>query len=110
LDYFEASDRLSAADRCRRELQTVERQESLKGSRKSIVKSEARILKARERTEIFDSLLFEELDGICGPCHHREVVEEEEREMYRNLPADDWRNSTVFKRLLLLKGDRILIE
>jgi hypothetical protein len=67
-------------------------------------------LKARERTEIFDSLLFEELDGICGPCHHREVVEEEERDLYRNLPADDWRNSTVFKRLLLLKGDRILIE
>ena len=28
-----------------------------------------------------------------GPCHHRDVLGEDERRLWRTLPADDWRRS-----------------
>ena len=40
-----------------------------------------------------------------GPCHHRDVLGEDERKLWRTLPADDWRRSTVFKGLSLKAAD-----
>ena len=104
-DYIKASDQLNAVLRSRKEEQVEEKYQASIGSadptRISLVKSEDKVYKAGEKTHILESLLYKTLDNTVGPCHHLDVVEEDEREKWRSLPLDDWRRTTVFKGLRL---------
>jgi hypothetical protein len=83
--------------RARRIEQDAEWSESAPGTRKTKVKSEDRTYKAKEKMFLFDSEALDDLAQFCAPCYHREVIGEDERKMYRELPADDWLITTVFE-------------
>ena len=71
----------------------------------SRIKSEDRTYKASEKRRIFESPFYNELDKIPSPCYHRDLLGEDERKMWNNLPQDDMRRSTVFKGLTLRAKD-----
>ena len=110
-DYHRAVAAFSNAARAARAQQVFDARhgETSATARVSRVKSEDRTFKAEEKLRIFDSNLYHELDNTAGPCHHRDVLDEDSRRYWREIPTDDWRQSTVFKGLSL-KGTRADIE
>jgi len=115
-DYYRAVDAFCELARVQRSQQVAEARNVATGQRISRIKSEDRPFKATEKLRIFESPLYEELDNTVGPCHHRDVLGEDERKLWRTLPTDDWRRSTVFKGLSLkavddkIKMGEILID
>ena len=59
---------------------------------------------------IFESPLYYDLDNVLGPCHHHHVIEENERLMWKSLPADDWRRKTIFSGMIVKGKTRAEIE
>ena len=98
--------------RAEREQQAREMRAASTSERISLPKSEDRVFKAKEKAHIFDSALYTRLHNTMRCCYHRQVVGEAEREMYRALPPDDWRWTTVFKGTTLKanSADRVVIE
>jgi hypothetical protein len=45
------------------------------------------------------------LDNIMAPCYHRDIIGEDERKMWKDLPIEDGRWSTEFKGLSLNARD-----
>ena len=111
-DYHRKVAEFSNAARAARAQQVLNAREASSGTtRISRVKSEDRTFKAREKLRIFDTQLYVELDNTVGPCHHRDVLDEDTRRFWREIPADDWRRSTVFKGLSMKgTGSRNEIE
>lgn len=104
-DFYRAVDAFCELARVQRSQQVAEARNVATGPRISRIKSEDRTFKATEKLRIFDSPLYEELDNTLGPCHHRDVLGEDERKLWRTLSADDWRRSTIFKGLSLKAAD-----
>ena len=91
--------------RARRRQLAVAKREAVKGTRISLFKSEDRGFKAAEKTHLLKSRELDSLDNIMAPCYHRDVIGEDERKMWENIPFDDWRRSTEFKGLSLNARD-----
>ena len=110
--YYRAVRTYNDKSRARRNEQAAEQSEAAQGARKTLVKSEDRIFKAKEKTFLFETEALDELSQFCAPCYHRELVEEDERKLYRELPADDWRMTTVFEGTSLKEtlGDGLRID
>jgi hypothetical protein len=112
-DYCRAVDDFSNAARERRANQTIQARVDAgeNGSaRISRIKSEDRTFKAAEKMYIFESPLYHDLDNVLGPCHHHDVIEEDERLMWKSLPADDWRRTTIFSDMIVKGKTRAQIE
>jgi len=89
----------------------VKKRGASNGPRISLVKSKDRAFKAEKKSKILEDPIYDPLDNDVGPCHHRDVIGEEERKYWRNLPLDDWKRSTVFKGLSLnVREDRAAIK
>lgn len=109
-DYFAAVKEFNRLARDARATHAFNARKTSSDERVSLIKREDRKYKAREKIRIFDSDLYVTLDRLCGPCHHRDVLDEDTRRFWRDIPANDWRRSTVFTGLSMKKGNRDEIE
>ena len=109
--YVELCKTFSSAYRDSQIQAAVEKRGASNGPRISLIKSKDRAFKAEKKSKILEDPIYDPLDNGVGPCYHRDVIEEEERSYWRNLPLDDWKRSTVFKGLSLnVREDRAAIK
>ena len=98
--YFELVEVYCREVRGNRAKQTADKLAASESTRVGLIKREDRPFKALEKASIFSSDLFHALENtVVGPCHHREVIGEDVRAMFKVLPFDHWLLTTVFKGL-----------
>ena len=100
-EYTHACKDVNSAARARKQHHAAEKRAASKSSRIASIKSEDRSIKAAERIHLLESPVHDRLDNFVQPCYHRDLLGEDQRKMYRDLPEDNWQWSTVFQGLSL---------